>query len=555
MPIKVSDIIAIPYLEGIFILNESNYSNNFIDKFEVIDNLSTMPSVCSLFIIDFNLKIENENEFVNFIKLCNENLVSGVLISEHLFSGMKVFKSFMKNFYRSINTPIIIIPNNISFFNVTYYIQDFISEHYKSEHNKILEINNKFSYISLKNPDIRLMIDYFKTIINNPIIIYDEFFNVIVSTDDHLNEYDKIPGTVEKDFLKNLYFYKQNITFKNANLPDKEYVRVLFPITFEKRDKAFLAVFEINTPLTNMDYTILEICATSTLIEMKRLMAIKKIEEKHINDFLYDLIYRTDNKIDEIKRRAEVLNITEDSYYSSIIFDIHFKDTYKTYKGNSFEENKDIILNSIISFIDNSNKQSIVSRFGKSILILHKVVSNSTKSYEEIKEMCSNLQNYLINKYDYIYIHVGIGSIIDNLKNVSKSYHEALSSVSYGRSVYDETATFIISYNDSSLLKIFNKVKDNDLLNEIIPENLKNLKKYDAECKSDLIKTLTIYLDCNCNAKKASEKMYIHYKTMLYRLEKIIKDFNIDLENSNSRLQVELGLQIINILDIHTQSD
>jgi purine catabolism regulator len=399
------------------------------------------------------------------------------------------------------------------------------------------------------------MINYFKTIINNPIIIYDEFFNVIVSTDDYLHEYEKIPGSDEKNFLKNLYYYKQNIVFKNANMPNKEYVRVLFPITFEKRDKAFLAVFEINSQLTCIDYTILEICATSTLIEMKRLMAIKKIEEKHLNDFLYDLIYRTDNKIDEIKRRAEILNINQDSYYCSIIFDIHFKDTNKTSKDNTFEELKDIIFNNITSFISKSNKQALVSRFGKSILILYKVNSNSNESYIEINEMCSSLQNFLIKKHEYIYIHVGIGSIINNLVSVTKSYHEALSSVSFGRTICGETLGFIISYNDSSLLKIFSKVKDNDLINEIVPENLKKLKIYDKENNSDLIKTLSVYLDCNCNAKKASEKMFIHYKTMLYRLDKIIKDFSIDLENSNSRLQIELGLQVINILDLKSHSE
>jgi len=135
--------------------------------------------------------------------------------------------------------------------------------------------------------------------------------------------------------------------------------------------------------------------------------------------------------------------------------------------------------------------------------------------------------------------------------NVSKSYHEALSSVSYGRTIYGENIDFIISYNDSSLLKIFSKVKDKDLLYEIIPENLKELKKHDDESKSNLVETLSIYLDCNCNAKKASEKMFVHYKTMLYRLEKILNEFNIDLENSNSRLQIELGLQIIKIIDVH----
>lgn len=552
MQIKISDIIKIPDLDGNFILNEKSYSNNIVDKLEVVDNFNFTPSLCSLCVLDFNLTIDKEDEFNSFIKQCNKTIISGIIMSESMLLKIKSFKPIVSGLIMR-HTPFIIIPDKISLYTAIFSIQNFMTDHYKSKLNKIIEINNKFSYISLKTPDIQLMIDYFKTIIDNPIIIYDEFFNIIVSTDD-ISDYERIPETEEKNFLKNLYYYKQKIIFSNGTHAKEEYVRILFPITFERRDKAFLAVFEINNKLRDIDYTTLEICATSTLIEMKRRMALKKIEEKHLNDFLYDLIYRTDNKIDEIKRRAEIFNIHENFYYSCIIFDVHFKDNYKL-KGNTFEELKDIVLNSIISFMNKSNIQSLVSRFGRSMLILHKTESNSKKSYEEIKKICIQLKDFLIKKHDFIILNVGIGSIINNLKNVTKSYQEATSSLSFGRTIYDENLDFIISYDDSSLLKIFSKVRDNNLLNDIIPESLKILKKYDSETNSDLVSTLSTYLDCNCNAKKASEKMFIHYKTMLYRLEKIMRDFNIDIEDSNSRLQIELGLQILNIKEAHLRTD
>ncbi len=551
MKVKVSDIITIPYLDGSYIVNEKKYSDNLIDKAEVISNIIITPYTYSLYIVDDNFKIDNESEFINFINLCNEKLVSAVIIPEKLLLKAKKFKFFITDKHCSITIPIIIYPDKLSFFMVVYKIQNFISEYYRSELNKIVEVNNRFSHISLKCPNIKTMIDYFKTVINNPVIIYDELFNIIVSTDNYIHEYEEMPETIEKSFLKNLYFYKQNIVFKNAEILNKECTRVLFPITFDNRDKAFLAVFELNSPLSCIDYTILEICATSILVEMKRVMAFKKIEETHLSNFLYDLIYRKDNKIDDIKHRAEILNINESSYYCAIIFDLHLKDTFSPSNFNTLEEINDIIINNIISYIKNKNKQPIVSKFGKSILILHRMTYNNNASYVEIKDICIRLRNILIKKYEHICINIGIGSIIHNITNVSKSYREALSSLSFGKTLYGDNQGYIISYSDSSLLKIFSKFNDKDLLYELIPENLRKLKKHDTESKSNLIETLSIYLDCNCNAKKASKKMFIHYKTMLYRLEKILNEFDIDLENSNSRLQIEIGLQIINIIDIH----
>ena len=53
-----------------------------------------------------------------------------------------------------------------------------------------------------------------------------------------------------------------------------------------------------------------------------------------------------------------------------------------------------------------------------------------------------------------------------------------------------------------------------------------------------------MYLKCNCNAKKTAEKMFVHYKTILYRLDKIKNKFDIDIGNSDYRLYIELGIRL-----------
>ena len=63
------------------------------------------------------------------------------------------------------------------------------------------------------------------------------------------------------------------------------------------------------------------------------------------------------------------------------------------------------------------------------------------------------------------------------------------------------------------------------------------------------IKTLSMYFECGGNLKKVSEKMYIHYNTILYRINKIQQITNMDLSNSNDRLNLEVSLKIMNIID------
>jgi purine catabolism regulator len=50
------------------------------------------------------------------------------------------------------------------------------------------------------------------------------------------------------------------------------------------------------------------------------------------------------------------------------------------------------------------------------------------------------------------------------------------------------------------------------------------------------------------NATKAANNLYIHYKTMLYRLERIQEISGVNLEDKKDRLQIEMGLKISPLL-------
>ncbi|QXE17686.1 helix-turn-helix domain-containing protein [Clostridium sp. 001] len=48
--------------------------------------------------------------------------------------------------------------------------------------------------------------------------------------------------------------------------------------------------------------------------------------------------------------------------------------------------------------------------------------------------------------------------------------------------------------------------------------------------------------------KKISQKMYMHYNTIIYRLQKIQDITGIDLDNCESRLNLEVGLKAMNLI-------
>ena len=82
-----------------------------------------------------------------------------------------------------------------------------------------------------------------------------------------------------------------------------------------------------------------------------------------------------------------------------------------------------------------------------------------------------------------------------------------------------------------------------------MPEGLQKLYNYKKPQRDDLIITLRAYLDRNLNLSKTAQDLYVHYKTAVYRIEKIEKITGIDFDNANEVLAVRIGLVVYKMIE------
>jgi len=78
---------------------------------------------------------------------------------------------------------------------------------------------------------------------------------------------------------------------------------------------------------------------------------------------------------------------------------------------------------------------------------------------------------------------------------------------------------------------------------------LLKILNYDQENNAELLYTLQVFLECNGNASKAAKELFIHYKTILYRLDRIKEVTQLDLEDNKNRLELEMGLKMLHLLN------
>ena len=71
----------------------------------------------------------------------------------------------------------------------------------------------------------------------------------------------------------------------------------------------------------------------------------------------------------------------------------------------------------------------------------------------------------------------------------------------------------------------------------------------DYEGGGELLRTLEAYFDNNGNLSQAAESLYIHRNTLIYRMERIAEISGLDLDNTETRLAVQLALRIHRMID------
>ncbi|WP_051318403.1 PucR family transcriptional regulator [Cohnella thermotolerans] len=70
------------------------------------------------------------------------------------------------------------------------------------------------------------------------------------------------------------------------------------------------------------------------------------------------------------------------------------------------------------------------------------------------------------------------------------------------------------------------------------------LQQADRKGGGRLVETLEMFFRCNGNIKLTSERLYAHYNTVVYRLDKIQSILGVSLDDPEDRLQLQLSLKL-----------
>ncbi len=136
-------------------------------------------------------------------------------------------------------------------------------------------------------------------------------------------------------------------------------------------------------------------------------------------------------------------------------------------------------------------------------------------------------------------VYISSGTIVSDLKDVSRSYKEAKMALEVGKIF--ETEKFIVNYEKLGIGRLIYQLPL-PLCRMFIKEVLHGLTMDDFD--DETLATVNKFFENNLNVSETSRQLYIHRNTLVYRLDKLQKMTGLDLRNFDDAIIFKITLMV-----------
>ncbi len=159
-------------------------------------------------------------------------------------------------------------------------------------------------------------------------------------------------------------------------------------------------------------------------------------------------------------------------------------------------------------------------------------------SEKDIKQLATTIADTLSGEF-YAHATIGVGTTVDNLKDLAHSFKEAQAALEVGK-VFDTDKT-IVCYNNLGIARLIYQLPTTlceSFLREVFKRG--SIESLDQET----LFTIQKFFENNLNVSETSRKLFVHRNTLVYRLEKIKKITGLDLREFDHAIIFKIALMV-----------
>ena len=186
----------------------------------------------------------------------------------------------------------------------------------------------------------------------------------------------------------------------------------------------------------------------------------------------------------------------------------------------------------------NGNSRDFVTAVDENnVIVVHDLSCGD--SPKEIDKTAKIIENYLV-KEGLKGVRVAYGTVVKEIKEVSRSYKEARMALDVGKIFFDERN--IIAYSELGIGRLIYQLPI-PLCKMFIKEIFGG--KSPDEFDEETLTTINKFFENSLNVSETSRQLFIHRNTLVYRLDKLQKSTGLDLRVFEDAITFKIALMVV----------
>jgi len=556
LKVRLADILNVDLLAGAEVIaGESGMDNEItsVNVMEVPDIVDWVRPGELLLTTAYSLA-DNIEAFNTLLPLLSERGVCGM--------GIKV-KRYINELPESViqtanrlSFPIIKIPQDVSYGDLLKQIFSFIIGEQTRLLGQINDFNNQIKNVMLRHGGMKEFTELISQVISCPVMISDQVYksNVVHSADP---KWKSILDRVVPAAISNTNIHADpGLTEIQTNIDPidgEQVLRYSIPIYFEDNLYGYIYIWDINDCIEKKDLFVIESATSLIALHIVTRLTAGQRENVHRANFLELLLSNDPESQARAISDAEYYGFNPSDYHQCIILRLDNQDKTRSASLRSRRiQETSLLLTGILSHVHRkASSRYIWATVPDGIQFLLEFDQNFSQEMraEQTRLFVYMLLDIARDLNVERFCFVGIGQAYPGYARLNQSLYEAQQAVRSLQATKKKPGQHYSFFEEMGVGRLFGSPEIKKDLTNYADEVLEPFVKYDDQHDGKLLETVRAYFEHGGNLRKVSEVLYIHYNTIVYRINRIRDALQIDLKDPETAFSIQLALKIRDVND------
>ncbi|GEM03151.1 purine catabolism regulatory protein [Halolactibacillus miurensis] len=399
--------------------------------------------------------------------------------------------------------------------------------------NRYYEIHSEITQIALKMPSIQAILEEFKQMIHFDFTLLNMLKKTQITTNADLSNYHILSKQAIKQEKYMFYSYKRREVIYTIGSEESKGSQISVQIPCLEHDEYELIIHEGTHHISEEDFMVLENAVKFLQMELLKKYALSQNIYQQKNNILNDVL---NNRIQEEKDVDDILdylNIDKYDYYQVAIVKLYQKEQVDTLQKDYTKLLKKMryllkVPTNRFAYMENTNRIVLLAN-------LREV--DQSLNEKKIKETVEQV----MKGYKKDYYHISMSSVVHK-EAIHRANTEALKTQKILDLFYPENS--VLNYQQLGIYKLLLDLDKLDQAKSFISPHIVDFKEQHPE----LFETLSVFIDTQQSYTKTAERLFLHHKTIRYRIDKVKELLTINFDQPEDILQIQIATRLFKLL-------